>query len=104
QLSPDQTTVVSITVAGSTTQGVFFDAGKKTITVTMMTRQGQENKTFTVAKDARGLLDGKAATLQDLKEGTQVYLTFAAGEDGHLVIQIRNTPPAAPAPPRPRNE
>jgi hypothetical protein len=90
QLGPDKTTVVSITVTGRTVTGVFFDAGKKTITIVAETRQGKENKTFTLAENVKVVLSGKPATLQDLKEGTKVLLTVSADDD--RIIQVQSAP------------
>ncbi len=89
-LSPDQKTVVSISVAGNTTQAPLkaVDAEKSTVTITAETRQGKVDRTFQVAKDAKVTLDGKQAKLADVKAGTIVVMTFSAAE-ANTVIQIR---------------
>jgi RNA polymerase sigma factor (sigma-70 family) len=80
--------VVSISVVGATTQGAFFDAGKKTITLTIKTvRSGEKTATFTLAKAVKVTIGDKAATLQDLKEGAKVTLTFSADENHVIQVQ-----------------
>jgi hypothetical protein len=54
------------------------DAKASTITVTTRTREGQAEKTYNVAKDAKVTVDGQAKTLADLAAGTQVTLTLSA--------------------------
>ncbi len=88
KLSADKTAVVSISLVGRTVSGEFFDAGKKTITVTVEARGGvKEKRTFPIAKDAKVTVAGKAATLGDLKEGTRVMLTFSADDENIIQIQ-----------------
>jgi len=92
QLSPDGATVVSVAVVGRTVTGAFFDAGKRTITLTMETaRQGKVNSTLTLAQDVKVTLAGQPAALTDLKDGTKLQLTLAADDD--KVIRIQNAGP-----------
>jgi hypothetical protein len=90
RLSPDQKTAVSVSVAGRTSQAPLkaVDAANSTITITVETRQGKQDKTHPVAKDAKVTVDGKAVQLADLKAGTLLFFTFSA-EDGNTIIQIR---------------
>jgi hypothetical protein len=87
-LSADQQTVVSISVAGPTISAPLksADAGKNTLTVTVEGRQGKQDKTYTVAKDARVTIDGKEAKLADLKAGTVLLLTSSADDASMLVL------------------
>jgi small nuclear ribonucleoprotein (snRNP)-like protein len=88
KLSADQKTVVGVTSAGATIQGPLksVDAAKNTVTLTTETRQGKQDKTYQLAKDAKVTLDGKEAKLADLKEGTRVVLTMSV--DGSTVLQV----------------
>lgn len=54
------------------------DGRAGTITVTVRTRDGQADKTYNVAKDAKVTIEGQAKTLADLAAGTQVTLTLSA--------------------------
>jgi RNA polymerase sigma factor (sigma-70 family) len=89
-LSADQKIVVGITVTGSTLFAPLksADAEKNTVTITVETRQGKQDRTYSVAKDARVTVDGKEARLADLKAGTMLSFTLSA-EDGNTVIQIQ---------------
>jgi RNA polymerase sigma factor (sigma-70 family) len=87
-LTADQKSVVTLTVVGRTASGEFFDAGKKTITITRLDRNMQKvNSTLTLANDVKVTIDGKPGKLADLKEGTKVDLTFSA--DGEIVIHVQ---------------
>jgi hypothetical protein len=87
-LSKDQKTVVALSVTSPAIAAPLksVDAAKNTITVTVGTRAGKEDKTYQVSKDARITVDGKAAQLADLKVGTT--LTFSVDE-ANTVIQVR---------------
>jgi hypothetical protein len=89
KLSEDRMTALSISVMGNTVQAPVkaVDAEKNAITITVETRQGKVDKTHQVAKDAKVTIDGKEASIKDLKEGGAVILTFAV--DGSTVIQVR---------------
>jgi hypothetical protein len=90
ELSADQRSVVSISVTGPTIQAPVkaVAADKGTITITQMTRNGNFDKTYQVAKHGKVVVDGKAATLADLKEGTMVTLTVSV-ENENTVIEVR---------------
>jgi hypothetical protein len=93
KLSEDQSTAIAITTIARTATGEFFDAGKKTITIIIDTaRQGKKKSMFTLAPDTKVTIAGKAARLEDLKEGTTVVLTLSADEAN--VIQV-NAPATA---------
>lgn len=90
QLSPDETRVLSISVVGRTFSGDFFDAGKKTIVITVEARGGVFTKsTHPLAKEVKVDIDGKAASLSDLREGMSLSLTTAAGSEEIILIQSR---------------
>jgi RNA polymerase sigma factor (sigma-70 family) len=87
-LSKDQKTVVALSVTSPAIAAPLksVDAAKNTITVTVGTRAGKEDKTYQVSRDARITVDGKATQLADLKVGTT--LTFSVDE-ANTVIQVR---------------
>jgi hypothetical protein len=82
KLSPDQSQVMSLRAEGPTVTGLLkvADPAKGTITITQPRGRGEEpeEKTFTVAGDARVLSEGAAAKLGDLKAG-----------DNGPVVQLR---------------
>ncbi|HKB37167.1 MAG TPA: sigma factor-like helix-turn-helix DNA-binding protein, partial [Gemmataceae bacterium] len=90
KLSPDPKTVVSLSVTGPTISAPLksVDAEKNTLTITVENRQGKQDKTYQVAKDARVADEGKEAKLTDLKEGTTVILTLSV-DDGNTIIHVR---------------
>jgi hypothetical protein len=90
KLSPDQKSVVEVRAVGRTSQAPLkaADAEKGTITITLETRQGKQDKTYAVAKDAKLTVDGKAVKLGDLKAGTVLFYTFSA-EDNNTIIQAQ---------------
>jgi hypothetical protein len=90
KLSPDQKTVVSLSVAGPTLSAPLksVDVDKNTVTITVENRQGKQDRTYPLARDAKVTIAGKEARLTDLKEGTRLLLTLSA-EDGNTLIQIQ---------------
>jgi RNA polymerase sigma factor (sigma-70 family) len=93
QLSADQKSIARISEEGAFLSAPLksVDAEKRTITVTVEGRQGKQDKTFQVAKDARVMLEGKEAKLTDLKAGTQLHLT-ASVDDANTIVQIQTSP------------
>jgi hypothetical protein len=69
-----------------TVQAVDVDRG--TVTINVFGRQGSQDKTYLVTRDAPVTLDGKAARLADVKAGAAVLLTVSA-DDASTVIQIQ---------------
>jgi hypothetical protein len=73
KLSVDQQAIMSLRAEGNTVQGMLkaVDPEKNTITLTLRTGRGREDptedKTYTVAKDARILIEGKDSKLADIK-------------------------------------
>jgi hypothetical protein len=90
-LTADLKTAVGITVNGRTSQTPLkqVDAANRTITITVETRQGKQDKTHPVAKDAKLTIDGKEVQLGDLKTGIPLLLIFSA-EDGNTILQVRS--------------
>jgi small nuclear ribonucleoprotein (snRNP)-like protein len=89
-MSADQKSVASISVANATVSVHVksVDATQNTITHSVETRQGKQDRTYQVSKDARILIEGKEIKLADLKPGTAVVLTLSV-EDANTVVQIR---------------
>ena len=72
KLAVDQSFVMFLQAEGPTLGGMLkaVDAEKRTITIAMQrSREEVEEKTLTVAKDARVMLDGKESNLADLMPG-----------------------------------
>ncbi|HKI30904.1 MAG TPA: RNA polymerase sigma factor [Gemmataceae bacterium] len=72
RLSPDQKEVMSLRAEGPSLSGMLkvADPKKNTITIILRAKRGdtpEEDKTFTVAADARISVDGKESKLADLK-------------------------------------
>ncbi|MCI0640199.1 MAG: RNA polymerase sigma factor [Gemmataceae bacterium] len=88
-LSADQKTVLSISVASPTIAAPLksADATKNTITVTIGGgRAEKQDKTYQVAKDAKVTIDGKDATVADLKAGAMLTIVV---DEANTITQIR---------------
>jgi hypothetical protein len=85
QLGVDQKTATTLQVEGATFGGTVKSVDAAKSTITLITRRGrdgtpEEEKTFTVAKDARVLIDGTESKLADIKvadDGPTAGLRFA---------------------------
>jgi hypothetical protein len=86
-LSADQKAVESILAEGPTVRGEVkaVDAGKRTITLSTLSREGPEEKTYAVAEDAEiGVDDGRGrrfsareAQLADIAQGSMVTASLS---------------------------
>jgi hypothetical protein len=96
KLSPDQREAMSVRAEGPTVTGLLkaADPDKGRITVILRAGRGdtpEEDKTYTVAPDARILLDGKEAKLADLKaddNGPPVGLRLSLDQKVVQVIMV----------------
>jgi RNA polymerase sigma factor (sigma-70 family) len=88
ELSADQKTAVSVSVTSPAISAPLksVDAAKNSITITIGTRATKQDKTLTVAKDAKITVDGKDARLADLKEGAVLSLVV---DEGNTVLQVK---------------
>ena len=100
RLSVDQTQVMSIRAEGPSLTGLLkgVDAEKGILIIAIPKGRGEEpeQKTFTVAKDARISLDGNETKLADLKvgdPGTALQLRLALDQKTVQVIMARQFQP-----------
>jgi hypothetical protein len=83
-----------VTVAGELEA---VDADKKRVTIATFKRgEGKSEKTFSVAKDAKILRDGKEAKLGDLKTGSKATLKLTADQKTVVSISVDSPPLSAP--------
>jgi RNA polymerase sigma factor (sigma-70 family) len=78
-----------ITLAG-TLQALDLDAHRVTVSVFSRT-EGQSEKTFSVAKDAKVLRDGKEIKLTDLKQGNRITLRLSPDQKTVVGLVVANT-------------
>ena len=64
-----------------------IDASKKTVVVT----KGEKQQTFTTADKTTVTINGKAATLADLKAGDKVTVDYEAADDVLAIKVSRDT-------------
>jgi len=92
RLSPDGASAVTVRVEGPSVVGLFkgSDAAKNTITVTLFrSRDDMEQKTYTLAADARVTVDGRDGKLSELKVAENgPFVQLRLGLDGATVQSV----------------
>jgi hypothetical protein len=103
ELSVDKKSVVSVSVHGGSVHGGIksVDATKNTITITIKSKEGAEEKTFTLMKEAKVVLDDgigkkgdapKEGKLTDAVEGLPVLVQLS-GYDRTQAVGVRLSGP-----------